>query len=70
MLPGCTCVMKKGNPSAALDEDLLAHGNHRKRNSKHTLSEMIFFMEFQQVSKHQAATKELENSLSAQEFRI
>lgn len=31
---------------------------------------IIFFMYFQQVSKSKAATKELGNSFSAQEFRI
>lgn len=54
---------KKGDPLAALDEGLLAHENHRKHNSsKHKRSDMIFSMYFQQVSKSQAATKELGNS--------
>lgn len=54
-----------------LNESLLAHEDNRKRNSsKHKFSDMIFLMYFQQVSKSKAATKELGNSFSAQEFRI
>lgn len=56
--------MMMGNPIAALDEVLLAHGNHRKRNSsKHKLSDMIFCLYFQQVSKNQEAIGELGNSV-------
>lgn len=54
--------MMMANPVAALDEVLLAHGNHRKRNSS-KLSDMIFYLYFQQVSKNQAATKEFGNSV-------
>ena len=54
-------MIRKRNPLAALDGGLLTQKKSRKRNSgKHTVSDRIFLMSFQQVSKSKAAAKNLE----------
>ena len=51
--------MAKRNPLVALDEVLLSQEHNRKRtNSKHTFSDMILLMYFQQISRSGATTKE------------